>query len=747
MKKKTTLLTVILVFAFVQFTMAQQSVNPWQMVNKPSPSVKASANKWARTYTAYSTQLNDVRQQLALAPMQGSTTARDLSFVFYLPMPDGNFAAFNLVESPVMENGLAKAFPQIKTYLGKGLDDPTATLRCDVTPAGFHAMMLSAGGAVFVDPVDKYSTADYVSYYKKDALRQDFAQECLLHDDDEIGAKNPASIEAASISGTVRNYRLALACTGEYAAYHGGTVLGVLSAMVTTINRVNGVYERELGVHLNIIDNDTLLIFLNAASDPYSNNNGGTMLNQNQNTCDNLIGPANYDMGHVFSTGGGGIAGLGVICANGDKANGVTGLDTPIGDAFDIDYVAHEMGHQFGANHTFNSMVGACNGNRVQSAAYEPGSGSTIMAYAGICGNQDLQQHSDDYFHSKSFDEIYNYIHNDVGNTCPVVDSTANHVPVITLLPANFTIPMNTPFRLTAVAEDVDGDSLTYCWEEYDRGNSGNWNAPIGNMPIFRSFNPTVSGTRIFPKLANILSNTTTIGEIKPSYGRTLNFRCIIRDNNLDGAGVTYNPTTVKVYVSGASGPFAVSAPNTTGLAWVQGTTDSVNWLVSNSDLAPVNTPTVNVLLSLDGGYTWPIVLGSGVPNNGSFSFTVPVVSTTTARVMVEGAGNIFFDINDANFTISDGTGISGLSKGQSLSLAPNPTTGYFSILLDNNELGAYQLSITDLTGTLIQTQTVNKSAQQLSLDLDLSNVTTGIYVVRLQGTRNSYVSKVVKSW
>lgn len=748
MKSKLTFKAICLLVLTVLSVSVQSQNKLWNRIEKPSSTFRVKADRWASHYVPLHLTLNKMKDYLAQAPDESSVKARNSSFIFELPMPDGSFSSFRMVESPIMEKGLAKAFPFIKTYAGQGIDDPTATLRIDYTQFGFHAMMLSAGGSVFIDPVDRNNTSEYISYYKKDALRQDLTQECLLDNGDEhiadadLGAKSGKT----TIQGELRTYRLALACTGEYAAYHGGTVAGALAGMITTMNRVNGVYERDLGIHMNIIDNDTILIYTNSLTDPYTNNDGGTMLGQNQSNITNLIGSANYDIGHVFSTGGGGIAGLGVICKSTQKARGVTGLDTPIGDAFDIDYVAHEMGHQFGANHTFNSTAGACGGgNRVASAAYEPGSASTIMGYAGICTGQDLQMHSDDYFHTKSYDEIVTYTHISTGSTCPVLTTDTNEAPLLTV-PGDFNIPLSTPFRLTASAVDPNGDIVTYCWEEFDLGPAGNWNAPSGNAPIFRSFNPSLSGTRTFPKLSNILSNTNTIGEIKPSYSRTLNFRCTVRDNVLTGAGVTYNPTTVKVNIIATPGPFAVLSPNTPGVVWAITDTQTVTWSVNQTDTVPINCSTVNVLLSTDGGNTFPITLGAGVPNNGSYSFVVPNYPTYTARVMVESVGNIFFDINDKNFTINNSVGIATTELDAAVNVVPNPAHDKLTVSIDNKDNGNFNISLCDITGNVIKEVTTIKNSTVLTTTFDMSSLASGMYFVRINSEKSNVVRKVVRN-
>jgi hypothetical protein len=587
------------------------------------------------------------------APREFSDDARSRAVVLSLPLPAGGFGRFRIEDSPIMEEALAAEFPEIRTFRGQGLDDPTATLRFDWTPNGLHAMVLSAGGTLFVDPRSKGDTAHYVAYDKKDYERRvpsDFRCGVSGERIARPSTGTPGATDAPA--GTLQTYRLALAATGEYTAFHGGTVAAGMAAITTTMNRVNGVYERDLAVRMVLVANNSSVVYTNAGTDPYTNTNGSTMLGQNQTNLTNVIGSANYDIGHVFSTGGGGVAGLGVVCSAGNKARGVTGQSTPVGDGFDIDYVAHEMGHQFGGNHTFNGTTGSCNGNRAASAAYEPGSGSTIMPYAGICGAEDLQPHSDDYFHSKSLLEISAFLAAG-GASCDQTSATGNTAPTVDA-GAAFTIPSGTPFTLTATASDPNGDALTYTWEQYDLGAASPPNTDNGNRPIFRSFNPTTSASRTFPKLSDILNNTSTLGESLPTTTRTMTFRVTARDNRSGGGGFATDTTTVTSRAD--AGPFVVTAPNT-AVSWPEGSTQTVAWNVANTSAAPVSAASVRILLSTNGGNSFPTVLLASTPNDGSQSVVVPAGTTSTARIKVEAAGNVFFDVSNANFSITPGGG------------------------------------------------------------------------------------------
>ncbi|MEE8522829.1 MAG: zinc-dependent metalloprotease family protein, partial [Thermoanaerobaculia bacterium] len=592
------------------------------------------------------------REILAAAPLETGTGLSAREVVLSLPLPEGGFGRFRIVESPIMEPGLAAKFPEIKTYRGQGIDDPWATARLDQTPAGFHAMILSPGGNVYIDPYRRDDPDHYVSYLTHDVRRAGKAFACGVTSHDSPAGKVLPAVSKATSGSTLRTYRVAVAATGEYTAFHGGTVAQGQAAIVTAMNRVNGIYERDVAIRMVLVADNDQVVYTNSGTDPYSNGNGSTMLGQNQSNLDSVIGSANYDIGHVFSTGGGGVASLRVPCVSGSKARGVTGQSAPTGDPFWVDFVAHEMGHQWGGNHTFNGNAGSCaGGNRNGSTAYEPGSGTTIQAYAGICGAQDIQNNSDDHFHGISLDEIISYSTTGSGNGCPVATATGNSPPTVQA-GAAYTIPLDTPFELCGSATDPESDPLTYGWEQFDLGPAGAPNNPSGNAPIFRSFSPLTSPCRSFPQLSDLVNNTQTLGELLPSYARTMNFRLTARDNRSGGGGVNDDSTTVTA--SSVGGPFLVTAPNT-ALTWSVGTSQSVTWNVAGTDLSPISCSAVDILLSTDGGTTYSVTLASGVPNSGSRSITVPAAATTSARVKVQCVGNIFFDISNANFTI-DGT-------------------------------------------------------------------------------------------
>ena len=403
-----------------------------------------------------------------------------------------------------------------------------------------------------------------------------------------------------------------------------------------------------------LVANEDTIIFTDSATDGYTSDNASSLIGENQTKLDAVIGNANYDIGHVFdgrSSGGGfsfqGVATLGVVCRLSFKARGVS-ISRSLQPSAVLAYysTAHEMGHQFNATHTFNATTGNCLNQRTSSTAYEPGTGSTIMGYRFTCGAEDLMS-SDTYFHTASLEQIVNYITGASGNTCPTTTTTGNQTPTVDA-GQNFTIPQNTPFSLTANGADPDGDALTYAWEEFDLGTAGPPNTDDGSRPIFRSFAPTTSPSRTFPRITDILNHSQTFGESLPTTTRTMNFHVTVRDNRSNGGGI--NSGAMQLNVTSASGPFAVTQPGAD--TWQGGSSQTISWAVANTANAPVSCGAVRILLSTDGGFTFPIVLANNTPNDGSEMVTIPTTPTGSARVKVEAIGNVFFNISSSNFTI-----------------------------------------------------------------------------------------------
>lgn len=651
-------LTLILLITTSYYSVYAQN-NFWKDVSELQISAANKQRKIVpQKYRTIVLDTGSLTSFLKTIPKEFSEAAKKSSLIITLPMPDGSFSRFQLVETAMMEPGLAAQFPEIKTYSGKGLDDPYATIKLDWSAGGFHAMILSSiKGSVYIDPYAQQELTNYISYFKKDVKqRSPFIENGLILNKKTLkrGILSARPQDAQCIGRTLRTYRLAVACTHEYAVGVAGatpTAALTLAAVVTTINRVNGIYESELDIRLILIKNNNKILFTDSAKDPFTgNDNANILINESQSTIDAIIGSNNYDIGHTFSTLSGGLAEVGVVCIDGSKASGVTGTSPPSGDPFDVDYVAHEMGHEFGGVHTFNAATGNCDNNEDSTANAEPGSGSTVMAYAGICDPlNDLQPNSDPQFHALSLDRITDYITNGAGSKCGVQTPTGNTPPVVNA-GADYTIPKSTPFVLTGSATDADKDSLTYSWEETNVGGPfGDWKTPHGDAPIFRSFSPVVTPTRYFPKMSDILNNTTTIGEELPTYARTLKFRLTARDNHAGGGGICSDE--ILVAVDGKSGPFSVVNPDT-ATTWDAGTFKIIKWNVNNTNIAPVNCADVSIELSADGGLTFPVTLLASTPNDGSEEIIVPDNITAAARIRVKAVNNIFFDVSNKNFKI-----------------------------------------------------------------------------------------------
>ena len=570
--------------------------------------------------------------------------------VVSLPLPNGELVNFRLIPTMTMAPDLAARYPTIKTFSGVQIDNPENKGNFDVTPHGFHGFFRLNGQDVFIEPQFLANNEEYVSYYKKDALSLNANSVNKRLPPIKKLARNE-SFERANYyrksSSTLRTYRIAVAADGEYTAFHGGTKELGLAAVVTMINRVNEVYERDLAIKLELVADNDKIIYTNAATDPYANDD--TDIDKNTSVLDKEVGNDNYDIGHIVGTGGGGVAGYGVVCDSTAKGEGLTGSDQPTGDAFFIDFVAHEIGHQFRADHTFNGASGSCEDNRESLSSYEPGSASSIMGYAGLCEGQNLQDNSDPYFHIHSISQISQFVASGGGSQCGKSTDNGNKAPVVDA-GSDYTIPSNTPFMLSGSATDADQDTLSYSWEQYDLGpqsNNAAQQVDDGKRPLFRMWSPTEKPVRIFPQMASILANKLEIGETYPTTTREMNFRLLTRDGK---GGVNFDP--VKVNVIKSDEPFAVIAPNAES-QWNE-TQQNIRWNVANTNQSPISCAAVDITLSLDGGQSFGHKLADKVANNGSFDVNLPVASTNQARVKISCSDNIFFAISKGNFNIGD---------------------------------------------------------------------------------------------
>ncbi len=567
-----------------------------------------------------------------------------------LPLPDGGEVTFALEAYDVLPADLAAKYPQIRTFKGYNPAHPVDTGRFDLGPQGFHAMFSHQGQMVFVEPLR--NAEGYAVYYQKDAHSR------LEEDADKvIGADAKTLARKVQVDGNVRKrYTIAISAAGEYTRYHGGSKVLALAAITTLLNRVNEVYQRDVGAEFVLASGNDAIIFTDPASDPFSNDDtdvdvNGLVQATAQTLPSGALGP--FDIGHVVNTGGGGLAGLGVLCTA-DKSDGMTGSSDPVGDAFFIDYVAHEIGHQFGADHTFNGTTGSCGGgNRATGQAFEPGSGSSIMAYAGICGEENIQPHSDPYFHSKSIERMR--AHMATVSTCGTTLPLSNNAPQAAA-GSDYVIPANTPFALKGSGADLDGDTLLYNWEQIDLGNESSNIATMvddGTRPLFRFVSPTRSTERILPSLPSLLSGTLAKGEAWPTTNRDLNFRLTVRDGQ---GGVASDDMKVQVINTGAA--FRISSP-LSGVTLTPGGSQSIAWDVAGTTVAPISCSKVDISVTQDEGASWT-TLAAGQPNNGAATVTLPANLTSSVRLKVACSDNIFFAISPLKLPLVQGGSNSG---------------------------------------------------------------------------------------
>ncbi|MFD1601426.1 reprolysin-like metallopeptidase [Flavobacterium artemisiae] len=699
----------------------------WKQVNAVSVSSKKAETTGSEKL--YFTLNSDLLTAKLGAVLDKTTSVNAVEITF--PNSEGVLERFSVWESSNFEPELQAKYPEIRSYEGKGIDDKAAKIHFSVAPIGVQTMVFRPEKPTEYIEQNTENKSQYVFFKSTDNAESKMLLECKTANLISESTSNSKTAKTAANTKQFRTFRLALSCTAEYTTYFGGTKAAALAGMNATMTRVNGVFNKDLALKLVLIANNDAVIYTDASTDPYSvasTGANGAWGQELQTTLTNTIGNANYDIGHLFgAAGGGGNANcIGCVCVNPTtsvplgKGSAFTSPSNqrPQGDTFDIDYVAHEMGHQLGATHTFSYDLEGSGTN------VEPGSGSTIMAYAGVTRNYDVQSNSDDYFAYASIIQIQNNLAN---KSCAVITSTVNNPPVIDA-GLNYTIPISTPFILTGTGSDPEGNTITYTWEQYDNATSTSGANSIAyatkpNGPLFRSFAPTTSPVRYMPALSSVLNNTlTTRWESVSSIAKTMNFTLTGRDNAADGTAQTQTDAMI-VTVNASAGPFAVTSQNTENIGWDKGSSQTITWSVNNTTSLS-GSANVNIKLSTDGGLTFPIILAANTPNDGSETITVPtsVDVSTNCRIWIQPTDNIYYAVNSKPFAI----GYTVTTNCNSYSFASSFT------IPSSSTYGTRTVSVPASTGTVSDVNvSVNVTHDRMS-DVDIQILSPSGTIVQL---------------
>ena len=745
MKAKLHLVFSITILFSCFCTYGQQAY--WKSIPKPSGLKSASVKDVHEARAVFELDKNRFAEKL-----RDFSVSKNGKHIIYLPDTDGKVVPFALKETPVLPPELAKKYPQIKSFTGVSLDGKYK-LKLSSSQKGVETMVVDVKNqkTAFLEPA--LDNNSYVLYDKgaRSPLENTFLckTEVSLQDKMKSGAGTGKTLVPLVDDQLLRKFRIAISATGEYTDYHGGTVEDALAAINTTITRINEVFETDLGVTLELVPNNDLIIFTDPDTDPYTS----SLNSQVQTTLTSTIGEANYDVGHLFhrvddpEQNNGNAGFIGSVCSDNQKGSAFSASSEPVGDVFDLDYVAHELGHQFGANHTWSFES---EGTGVQM---EPASGSTIMGYAGIVPGNNVAPNGDDYFHFISIFQISSYLQS---VSCAQTTAQTNAPPVLTPV-GDYSIPKGTAFVLEGVATDPDaGDVLTYAWEQIDDGvvTTSTFGPTNPSGANFRSLTPSINPARYFPKLSEVIQGNLT--QLNPAESeawetvsdieRTLSFACTVRDNAVGGGQVVSDVLDVQVVK--AAGPFVVTS-QAASETYVAGTAQEITWDVANTNSSPINAQNVDIFLSLDGGLTYPIILADDTLNDGSEEVLIPGDATTAARIMVKASDNVFFAINAADFTIQQSEVVLSFQDLAFTVCQPSDIVIPFTYETFGgfNEVSTFSANVpAGLSAIFSPTQA---SADDTSVDLTISNtnaVAAGVYDIVVTATSTSITKNVTLS-
>jgi subtilisin-like proprotein convertase family protein len=652
-------------FCFILSISWGQNKNDWTILSESSRieinNISFDQEKMPTKFKLYSMVIDAVKDKLTNAPIRGEFFGKSPN-VINVPNADGTIEEYRVLDAQILHPALAKKLPNIKSYVGTSVLHPGKYIRFSLSQAGFHGQVFEAGKSTyFIDPYTRDKSV-YITY-KKDDLVDNSSDvfSCETNNAMSESAKKTTTDKTANDTddSKIRLYELAMSCTGEYGAlFMGGATTddgkkaNIMAQMVITMTRVNGVYERELGSTFQFVPNNFDIMYYDPLTDPYV----GEYNRTTQVVIDANIGDANYDIGHNFNVDGGGNAGcIGCVCTTGTKGSGMTGRSNPTGDAFDIDYVAHEIGHQMGGYHTHNGTAGC--GKSGSNTEVEPGSGSSIMGYAGICDGQDVADNSDDYFNYVNIRDISANIQDGISSACFEEIVVSNLAPSANA-GANYSIPIGTAFSLSGIGSDPDAeDVLTYTWEQNDNEDMQTPDQPSPEAtagPMFRSRRGTTEKNRYFPQLSDVLNNDLSpTWEVIPQVGRNFEFALTVRDNVAIGGQTASDLMTLTAVKT--AGPFVVSSQNS-NTTWIQADEQTITWDVANTDIAPVNCLKVDILFSASGDFTDTVILAANADNNGSKNIIAPSSLTDSGRLMIKAVDNVFLDVNNATIIIKEAT-------------------------------------------------------------------------------------------
>ncbi len=751
---------VLLLFLISSFMFSQQNYWTKSSISRTKTSKKVHRATFPKTYKVYKLNIENLKNAIQNAPLRGSSSKKSTVYASF-PNGKGALERYAISESPIMESELAAKFPMIKTYKAIGIDDPTATMRFSITQHGLHAMSLSGKrGPLFIDTYTA-NKENYIVYYKSSLGKDTQPFECLTEAGLDFKSinNNRSEFTRNADDGVLRTYRLAQTCTGEYGAIFAGSgtdaekKANIQAQMAITMNRVNEIYERDVAITMVFINRNDELIYFDGATDPWDTEYNAKTQEVISTT---LNDESLYDIGHNFNTSGGGSAGcLGCVCTDatapfnreGFKGSGMTGRADPTGDPFDIDYVAHEMGHQFNGYHTMNTCSRSGNG----TTEVEPASGSSIMGYAGICSTN-VQPNSDAHFNYVNVRDMTSNVKPGQTSDCGAQTTLTNKPPTANA-GDDYSIPPNTAFILKGSATDPDGlESLTYNWAPNDPAENPNTGAPQSTWtagPLYRSLHPTSSPDRYLPKLSDVVAgNLTPTWEVTPSVARTMNFSFIVRDNGsgfANGIGQTASDL-MKVTVVDAPA-FTVSTPVSLNV----GGSGEIIWNVGSTNNAIINCQNVNIKLSTDGGLTFPTILASNTPNDGSETVNIPGTTPEfdNSYILVEASDNIFYAISSVFPVIGNAPtfNINSLSGNQEVCNSDSDSVNYdFNFNAFNGFSETTTFSVTGIpigaTATFSPPTLNNSGALTMTLS-GLSSVTAGTSTLTVTGTSTSVTKSI----